>query len=57
MVQVPEAGKPLKITLPVAIVQVGWVMVPIIGAVCVGCALMTTLPDAGDVHPDVLVTV
>ena len=57
MVQVPEAGKPLKPTLPVATVQVGWVMVPIIGAVWIGCALMTTLPDACEVHPDALVTV
>ena len=57
MVQVPEAGKPLKTTLPVATVQVGWVIIPIVGAVWVGCALMTTLPDTGEVHPDALVTV
>ena len=58
MVQVPEAGKPLKTTLPVATVQVGWVMVPTVGAVGVdGCALMTTLPDTVEVQPDVLVTV
>jgi hypothetical protein len=57
-VQVPEAGKPLKTALPVATVQVGWVLVPTIGAVGVdGCALMTTLPDKGEVQPDVLVTV
>ena len=31
-VQVPEAGKPLKATLPVAVVQVGGVIVPTIGA-------------------------
>ena len=57
MVQVPEAGKPLKTTLPVATVQVGWVIIPIVGAVWVGCALMTTLPDTGEVQPDVFVTV
>jgi hypothetical protein len=32
-VQVPEAGNPFKITLPVEDVQVGGVMVPIEGAV------------------------
>ncbi len=32
-VQVPEAGNPLKSTLPVDTPQVGWVIVPIIGAV------------------------
>lgn len=30
-VQFPTAGKPLKATLPVVTVQVGWVIVPIIG--------------------------
>ena len=57
MVQVPEAGKSLKTTLPVATVHVGWVMVPIVGAVWVGCALMTTLSDACEIQPDALVTV
>jgi len=32
MVQVPVEGKPLSTTLPVAIVQVGWVIVPTVGA-------------------------
>jgi len=51
-VQVPVGGKPFNITLPVATVHVGWVIVPIAGAVGVtGCALITTLPDAADVHP------
>ena len=30
-VQVPEAGNPLNATLPVAVEQVGWVMIPGIG--------------------------
>ena len=58
MVQDPEAGKPLKTTLPDATVHVGWVMVPTVGVVGVdGCALMTTLPDTGEIQPDALVTV
>ena len=32
-VQVPVAGKPLMITLPVARAHVGWVIVPTVGAV------------------------
>jgi hypothetical protein len=52
-VQVPAAGRPFRITLPVATSQVGWVMVPIMGADGVnGCGLMTTLAEAGEVHPD-----
>ena len=31
MVHVP-VGRPLKITLPVAVEQVGWLMVPVVGA-------------------------
>jgi len=57
-VHVPVEGKPFRTTLPVATVQVGWVIVPTIGAAGVaGCALMTTLPDAVEVHPEALVTV
>ena len=57
-VQFPDAGSPLKATLPVAVPQVGWVMAPTIGAVgACGCALMTTLADAVEVHPAALVTV
>ena len=57
IVQLP-AGKPFNTTLPVANTQVGCVMVPTVGAPGVkGCALMTTLPDADEVHPEVLVTV
>ena len=58
IVQVPVAGKPDKATLPVAVAQVGWVMVPTTGVVGVaGCALITTLAVAADVHPAALVTV
>src|SRR5665647_1628569 len=57
IVQLP-AGKPFNTTVPVADAQVGCVMVPTTGAVGVaGCAFMTTLPDAGEVHPTELVTV
>jgi hypothetical protein len=44
-------GNPLRATLPVAVAHVGWVIVPIIGAVGVaGCALTVTDADATDVH-------
>ena len=51
------SGNPLNTTLPVDTPQVGWVIVPITGAVCTGCALITTLAEAGEVQPDELVTV
>ena len=57
-VQVPDDGSPLKATLPVAVVQVGWVIVPTTGADGVsGCALMVALSDEAEVHPAALVTV
>jgi hypothetical protein len=57
-VHVPVAGNPFKITLPVATVQVGWVIVPIKGEVgVIGLALMTTFADAVEVHPEAFVTV
>ena len=57
-VQVPVGGKPLRTTLPVAKVHVGGVMVPTTGGVGVaGCAGITALADAGDVHPFATVTV
>ena len=57
IIQLP-AGNPLNSTLPVATRQVGWVMVPTIGAAGVaGCTLITTAVDAGEVHPEALVTV
>jgi len=36
MIQLPVAGSPLKITLPVGTVNVGWVIVPITGTEGVG---------------------
>ena len=57
-VHVPELGSPLRATLPVGTVQVGWVLVPTTGAVgAVGTALITTLPVAGETHPEASVTV
>ena len=57
MIQFP-AGRPVNKTLPVARIQVGCVIVPIVGAVGVtGCALITTSADASEVHPTELVTV
>ena len=57
-VQLPVAGKPLNNTLPVATEQVGWVIVPTIGAVGVaGWVVITTLVDADDIQPETLVTV
>ena len=56
-VQFPD-GKPLRTTLPVDTVQVGWVMVPTVGAVGVaGWGLIKMLADACEVHPAELVTV
>jgi hypothetical protein len=57
-VHVPVAGKPLRITLPVDKLHVGGVIVPTTGGAGVGgCAGITTLADAGDVHPVAFVTV
>jgi hypothetical protein len=57
MVQLP-AGSPFNITVPVATAHVGCVMVPTNGADGVeGCVLITTLAEAGEMHPAALVTV
>jgi hypothetical protein len=57
-VQLPVAGKPFKITLPVATEQVGWVIVPTVGAVGVaGWVLITTLTEDDEIQPEALVTV
>ena len=57
-VQVPVAGNPFKITLPVATAHVGCVMVPAVGAEGAGgCVLITILDDSGETQPVALVTV
>jgi hypothetical protein len=57
-VQLPVAGNPFNTTLPVATVQVGWVIVPTVGAVGDdGWAVITTLAEAGEIQPEELVTV
>ena len=51
-------GKPLNTTLPVAKVQVGWVMVPTVGGVGVARATsISTLPLTPEVQPTEFVTV
>ena len=58
MVQVPEPGNPLKSTLPVGVVQSGWVIVPMIGADGVaGCGSIVAPVDATDVQPKLFSTV
>ena len=57
MVQLPE-GRPFRTTLPVAVKQVGCVIVPTIGAPGVaGWELMTIFAEATEIHPTELVTV
>jgi hypothetical protein len=57
IVQLP-AGSPVSSALPELTVQVGWVMVPIVGAAgAPGAELITTFADAGEVHHAALVTV
>jgi hypothetical protein len=58
IVQIPVAGSPFNITLPVvAIHEEGCVTVPTIGAVgATGAAFITTLADSTDIHPASLVT-
>jgi hypothetical protein len=58
IIQLSDAGKPFNTTLPVATAQVGWVMVPTVGAVGDdGWAVITTLAEAGETQPEELVTV
>lgn len=50
IIQLP-VGKPLSTTLPDCTSQVGWVIVPVVGAAGVGgCALITTLAEAEEVQ-------
>ena len=57
-VQLPVAGNPLSAILPVDNRQVGWVTIPTTGAEGVaGCVLITAMADAGEMQPEVLVTV
>ena len=49
-VQVPDGGKSLKTTLPVATAHVGCVIVPITGAVANGLTVTTELPDCTCEH-------
>ena len=53
MVHVPEEGKPLNTTLPVATLHVGCVIVPTIGAVgVIGGVLITMFEEAGEIQFD-----
>jgi hypothetical protein len=57
-VHVPDDGRPLNITLPVATLHVGCVIVPTVGATGgVGTALITTFNDDPETQPAALVTV
>jgi len=57
-VQVPVPGRPFNTTLPVADVQLGWVIAPITGIDGVtGCVLTGTLAEFRDVHPSEFATV
>ena len=57
IIQFP-AGKAVNNTLPVLNEQEGGVIVPTVGAAGVkGWALIITFADAGEVHPEALVTV
>ena len=54
----PFDGKPFNTTLPVATEQVGWVIVPTVGAVGEeGGAVIITFVDPADIQPEELVTV
>lgn len=55
IVQFPD-GKPLKTTLPVETVQVGWVTLPTTGAGGI-TAVITTAGLGAEVHPEEFVTV
>src|SRR5664280_110532 len=50
-VQAPVDGKPLKATLPVASAQVGWVIVPTVGAPGAVGSLRLAFTPVAEVHP------
>jgi hypothetical protein len=57
-IQVPDIGRPVSTTLPVATEHPGCVIVPGTGAEGAGGgALMTTAEEAREIHPAELVTV
>lgn len=57
-VHVPEDGRPRRMTLPVATVHVGGVIVPTDGGDGVGgWVFITTSSEGADMHPNELVTV
>ena len=57
-VHVPTDGKPLISTLAVDTLQLGWVIVPAIGADgSAGCASITISAEESEVQPSELVTV
>ena len=57
-VHVPVEGKLFSITLPVATLHVGCVILPTMGAVGVsGWALITRFAETGDEHVEAFVTV
>jgi protein involved in polysaccharide export with SLBB domain len=57
IVEFPD-GRLFSTTLPVATVHVGWVIVPIVGAVGVtGWALIVAFNETDEVQPEELVTV
>jgi hypothetical protein len=57
-VHVPDEGKPLSTTLPVASAQEGWVIVPTTGAAGVeGWVLITMLPLETETQLELFVTV
>lgn len=54
----PVEGNPFKIMLPVDTVQVGWMIVPITGAMGTEAGrVITTFADASEIHPREFVTV
>jgi hypothetical protein len=57
IVHVPVDGRPFNTTLPVVIIQVGWVIVPTARAEGVTGAELIITADAPEVHPALSLTV